>query len=98
MILIEILYLFTVGMLAIYGLNALALALFHQPKTVSDPIDPPQAGFVWPRVTIQLPVFNERYVVERLIDSVSHGGGWGWPHRSMRRLAGGGLLCAAVRR
>lgn len=72
MILIEILYLFTVGMLAIYGLNALALALFHQPKTVSDPIDSPQAGFVWPRVTIQLPVFNERYVVERLIHAVGH--------------------------
>jgi cellulose synthase/poly-beta-1,6-N-acetylglucosamine synthase-like glycosyltransferase len=25
----------------------------------------------WPRVTIQLPIFNERYVVERLIKSVS---------------------------
>jgi len=25
---------------------------------------------VWPKVTVQLPVFNERYVVERLIDAV----------------------------
>lgn len=26
----------------------------------------------WPKVTIQLPIFNERYVVERLIESVCH--------------------------
>src|SRR5260370_40484599 len=30
---------------------------------------PPVAN--WPRVTIQLPIFNERYVIERLVEAVS---------------------------
>ena len=25
----------------------------------------------WPRVTVQLPIFNERYVIERLVDAIS---------------------------
>ena len=32
---------------------------------------PPPAVAVWPKVTIQLPIFNERYVVDRLVDSIS---------------------------
>jgi cellulose synthase/poly-beta-1,6-N-acetylglucosamine synthase-like glycosyltransferase len=32
---------------------------------------PPKTPEVWPRVTVQLPVFNELYVVERLIDAVA---------------------------
>jgi cellulose synthase/poly-beta-1,6-N-acetylglucosamine synthase-like glycosyltransferase len=32
---------------------------------------PPQAPNPWPKVTVQLPIYNERYVVERLIDAVS---------------------------
>ncbi|MCX2740325.1 cellulose synthase family protein [Pontibacter anaerobius] len=31
----------------------------------------PPAPEVWPAVTVQLPVYNEKYVVERLIDSVA---------------------------
>ncbi|TPE46351.1 cellulose synthase family protein [Pontibacter mangrovi] len=31
----------------------------------------PPAPEVWPTVTVQLPVYNEKYVVERLIDSVA---------------------------
>ena len=31
---------------------------------------PPVLDFVWPTVLIQLPLYNERYVVERLIDAV----------------------------
>ncbi len=31
---------------------------------------PPPAQSEWPKVTIQLPVFNERYVVDRLVESV----------------------------
>jgi len=32
---------------------------------------PPQVPNSWPKVTVQLPIFNELYVVERLIDAVS---------------------------
>jgi cellulose synthase/poly-beta-1,6-N-acetylglucosamine synthase-like glycosyltransferase len=32
---------------------------------------PPQEPNSWPKVTVQLPIFNERYVVERLIDAVA---------------------------
>ncbi|MGB6878328.1 MAG: cellulose synthase family protein [Candidatus Acidiferrales bacterium] len=32
---------------------------------------PPPAVTEWPKVTIQLPIFNERYVVERLLDCVA---------------------------
>ena len=31
----------------------------------------------WPRVTIQLPIFNERYVIERLVEAVSR---FDYPH------------------
>ncbi len=32
---------------------------------------PPQIPNSWPKVTVQLPIYNERYVVERLIDAVA---------------------------
>lgn len=32
---------------------------------------PPPAQSEWPKVTIQLPIFNERYVVERLLEAMS---------------------------
>jgi len=32
---------------------------------------PLQVSNPWPKVTVQLPIFNERYVVERLIDAVA---------------------------
>jgi len=33
------------------------------------PAPPPVTN--WPRVTVQLPIFNERYVIERLVEAVS---------------------------
>ena len=32
---------------------------------------PPPEVKAWPRVTMQLPIFNERYVIERLVEAVS---------------------------
>src|SRR6202030_4290122 len=32
---------------------------------------PPPAVSEWPKVTIQLPIYNERYVIERLVDAVA---------------------------
>jgi cellulose synthase/poly-beta-1,6-N-acetylglucosamine synthase-like glycosyltransferase len=56
--------------IAIYGLNALVMSglfLWHRRQTPSTPLPPAE----WPKVTVQLPIFNERFVVERLIDAVA---------------------------
>jgi cellulose synthase/poly-beta-1,6-N-acetylglucosamine synthase-like glycosyltransferase len=46
--------------------------LFHFFKFKKDPNQSPtQAPNPWPKVTVQLPIYNERYVVERLIDAVA---------------------------
>ena len=63
-------YFFVLTILAMYGLHRyfLVYKYFHhrqnRPATPPGPLDP------LPRVTIQLPVYNERYVVERLIEEV----------------------------
>ncbi len=56
--------------LAAYGLHRywLVYSYFKHRKNVPDP--PPEIDR-WPRVTIQLPIYNERYVIERLVDAVA---------------------------
>jgi cellulose synthase/poly-beta-1,6-N-acetylglucosamine synthase-like glycosyltransferase len=56
--------------LASYGIHRYALVynFFRNRKNVPGPV--PQIT-VWPRVTVQLPIFNERYVIERLVDAVA---------------------------
>ena len=57
--------------LAIYGLNSFILAflyLLHRREVVSPP---PTDRSALPPVTVQVPVYNERYVVERAIDAVA---------------------------
>jgi cellulose synthase/poly-beta-1,6-N-acetylglucosamine synthase-like glycosyltransferase len=58
------------GILSIYGLHRFRIIhtyFKHREKAVSDP---PGHFEQLPRVTIQLPLYNERYVLERLIDEV----------------------------
>lgn len=67
----EALYFLVAAWLAVYGLNALYLALlrkYHQPASGDDTMT---ASDDWPPVTVQLPVYNERYVIERLLIAVS---------------------------
>lgn len=53
----------------LFSLEQLTLALLYgKGKAARLPAPPPLISF--PAVTVQLPVYNERYVVERLIDSV----------------------------
>jgi cellulose synthase/poly-beta-1,6-N-acetylglucosamine synthase-like glycosyltransferase len=66
----EFLYLLNIGLLAIYGINALILAGLRRWRHSSIPVINPVPEYNWPQVTVQLPIYNERYVVERLIDSV----------------------------
>ncbi len=70
MIFIEIIYLVSVILLATYGINALILASIR--KWRHKPVQELQTeqDYYWPQVTVHLPVFNERYVVERLLDSI----------------------------
>jgi cellulose synthase/poly-beta-1,6-N-acetylglucosamine synthase-like glycosyltransferase len=59
--------------LAIYGLNSLLLAALYlrQRRTWRDqPAQRANQPVNHPTVTVQLPIYNERHVVERLIDAV----------------------------
>lgn len=70
--LVIVLYLVTLGVLALYGIHRsvlLFLYLRHRherttPRSRFDEAD-------LPAVTIQLPMFNERFVAERLIDAIA---------------------------
>ncbi len=68
----EILYLFSAVLLAIYGFNSLVLNwIYHRHKSGSNPSGNIIKISHHPRVTVQLPVYNERHVVKRLIDAVT---------------------------
>ncbi len=71
-ILIFIYSLLLVG-LAIYGFNALffSVQFLRYRKTAFNPPETFSAGDDLPPVTVQLPLFNEKLVVERLIDAVA---------------------------
>ena len=70
--LIGVFYFVVIVALALYGLhNLLTTILYLRMKTslihgeVAHPLKK------WPRVTIQLPIFNEKYTVERLLQAVT---------------------------
>jgi cellulose synthase/poly-beta-1,6-N-acetylglucosamine synthase-like glycosyltransferase len=74
-----IIYLSALMALFTYGMNCWFLMLMYRlnyPKAaqnhqqVKDRFYQNVPSRQWPRVTIQLPIYNERYVVERLIESV----------------------------
>ena len=70
MIIIGILYLLCAVFLALYGFNTLVLIyLYLRHRNETQPLPPLDE---WPQVTVQLPIFNEVYVVGRLIDAVAH--------------------------
>jgi cellulose synthase/poly-beta-1,6-N-acetylglucosamine synthase-like glycosyltransferase len=74
-----IIYLFALVALLVYGMNCYLLMIFYrlnQGRAIIKHNDIQQQFYQnvpaadWPSVTIQLPIFNECYVVERLIKSV----------------------------
>ncbi len=68
--LILVLYFFILSILAIYGWHRYYLVyLYMKNKGKAAPAELPALD-VLPRVTIQLPIFNEMYVADRLIDAV----------------------------
>ncbi len=66
---LRVLYLSVWVVFALYGLHRLHLIrLFKRRDRYAPPPAPPRE---WPRVTLQLPIFNERYVVERLLEAAA---------------------------
>lgn len=67
----DVIYLLALIGVAFYSLNnllsvALFLRLKDHPRRRRNKTPPAE----WPRVTVQLPIYNERYTIERLIESV----------------------------
>jgi len=64
-------YFLVLVILATYGLHRywLVYYYFKYRRNVPGPLPPVES---WPKVTIQLPIFNERYVIERLVEAVAH--------------------------
>ena len=56
--------------LAMYGIHRYAL-VYHFYKNRKNIAPPPPPITEWPRVTVQLPIYNERYVIERLVDAIA---------------------------
>ena len=72
---VEVVLLLTYGLLLsfilLYSFVQLNLSLAYRNEMKEEKQRPETNGFDWPHVTIQLPVYNELYVVERLIDCVA---------------------------
>jgi cellulose synthase/poly-beta-1,6-N-acetylglucosamine synthase-like glycosyltransferase len=80
---VELLYLISALLLAIYGLNSLVLTwLYRRRDLMPEPGPAGQIEPAWyPPITIQLPVYNERHVVERLIEATLN---LAWPPEQLQ--------------
>ena len=63
-------YFLVLGVLAAYGLHRYWLVYCYAKYRSNIPAEPlPPAH--WPNVVIQLPIYNEQYVIERLVEAIS---------------------------
>jgi cellulose synthase/poly-beta-1,6-N-acetylglucosamine synthase-like glycosyltransferase len=67
--LILVTYFFVLSILAIYGWHRYYLVYLYMKHKDRVPVEPPPPA-EWPVVTVQLPIYNEMYVADRLIDAV----------------------------
>ncbi len=82
MSLLEVLYAALAILLAVYGANAFVmLALYLRHRRQAAPSPPRIPADDLPVVTVQLPIYNELYVVERLIDAVAQ---LTWPRERLQ--------------
>ncbi len=63
-------YFFVLSILAIYGWHRYYIVYQYMKHRDQVPGPPPEVIDEWPVVTIQLPIYNEMYVVDRLVDAV----------------------------
>ena len=71
-LIIEILYATSVILLAFVGLNTVitcVIFIFSRKKALARPI--PSTPKKWPKVTVQLPIYNEKYLVKRILNAVT---------------------------
>src|SRR5437899_6858950 len=57
-------------MLASYGIHRYTLVYLYYKKKKNGTLAPDQRFAELPRITVQLPIFNEQYVVDRLLQAV----------------------------
>src|SRR5689334_9834038 len=71
--LIGFLYLCVVVSLAMYGLNNLIMTVLYlkTDTTTGSGKKTIQTPKTWPMVTLQLPIFNEKYTIERLLSAIT---------------------------
>ncbi|HEX8990859.1 MAG TPA: cellulose synthase family protein [Anaerolineales bacterium] len=70
-LLIALIYLIVLLWLAMYGVSNLINALlFLRVKLTRKPKSPALLPKEWPAITIQLPIYNEKYTVARLLEAV----------------------------
>ena len=62
-------YFFVLSILAVYGWHRYYLVYLYMRHKDSQPVEP-RALDPLPRVTVQLPIYNEMYVADRLIEAV----------------------------
>jgi len=70
-VMVDVLYLLAFVGLCVYGMNAyimVAMHWWHRRRRPERQTPGPPA--VWPMVTVQLPVYNERYVARRVLEAV----------------------------
>jgi cellulose synthase/poly-beta-1,6-N-acetylglucosamine synthase-like glycosyltransferase len=63
-------YFIVLFVLALYGMHRYWLVYDYYAYSRNIP-GPTPVATSWPRVTVQLPIFNERYVIERLVEAIS---------------------------
>ncbi len=63
-------YFSLLGILSLYGLHRYEMIRTYFKHRKKLPLGPPTRFEKLPRVTVQLPLYNERFVVERLLDEV----------------------------
>lgn len=65
-------YFIVMIVLAFYGLHRYQLVFLYYRNQKNAVTEPPQRFTTLPRVTIQLPIFNEQFVIDRLLDAICH--------------------------
>jgi len=63
-------YFVVMVILAIYGLHRYMLVFMYYRNRKNHAGEPPQKFTELPRVTVQLPIFNEQFVVDRLVEAI----------------------------
>jgi cellulose synthase/poly-beta-1,6-N-acetylglucosamine synthase-like glycosyltransferase len=68
---VKIIYFIALMFLSTFGMHRSWMVYTFFKHRRNKPGPPPPMD-KWPKVTVQLPIYNERYVIERLVDAVAH--------------------------